>query len=87
MNLINENKPISDLIEDLDLLNDLIFEASTTDDLVEIESLLGISTILPTTNWEEIPSILKKLSSPFADTYQNIINKWIEIDQTNYKLK
>ena len=87
MNLINENKPISDLIEDLDLLNDLIFESKSTDDLVEIEGLLGISTILPTTNWEEIPSILKKLSSPFADTYQNIINKWIEIDQTNYKLK
>lgn len=81
MNLINENKPISDLIEDLDLLNDLIFESKSTDELIEIEKLIGISTILPTTNWEEIPSILKKLSSPFADTYQNIINKWIEIDQ------
>jgi hypothetical protein len=81
MNLINENKPINDLIEDLNIIDDLIFESKSTDDLVEIEGLLGISTILPTTNWEEIPSILKKLSSPFADTYQNIINKWIEIDQ------
>jgi hypothetical protein len=80
MNLINENKPINDLIEDLNIIDDLIFESKSTDDLVEIEGLLGISTILPTTNWEEIPSILKKLSSPFADTYQNIINKWIEID-------
>jgi hypothetical protein len=81
MNLINENKPINDLIKDLNIIDDLIFESKSTDDLVEIEGLLGISTILPTTNWEEIPSILKKLSSPFADTYQNIINKWIEIDQ------
>jgi hypothetical protein len=80
MNLINENKPINDLIEDLTIIDDLIFESKSTDDLVEIEGLLGISTILPTTNWEEIPSILKKLSSPFADTYQNLINKWIKID-------
>jgi hypothetical protein len=80
MNLINENKPINDLIEDLNIIDDLIFESKSTDDLVEIEGLLGISTILPTTNWEEIPSILKKLSSPFADTYQNLINKWIKID-------
>ena len=79
MNLINENKPINDLIEDLDLLNDLIFESKSTDELIEIEKLLGISQIL-TTDWEEIPSILKKLSSPFADTYQNLINKWIKID-------
>jgi hypothetical protein len=80
MNLINENKPTNDLIEDLNLIDNLIFEASTTDDLVEIENLIGISTILPTIEWENLPSILKKLSSPFADTYQNIINKWIEID-------
>jgi hypothetical protein len=80
MNLINENKPINDLIEDLNIIDDLIFKSKSTDDLVEIEGLLGISTILPTTNWEEIPLILKKLSSPFADTYQNLINKWVEID-------
>lgn len=80
MNLINENKTIGDLIENLDFINDLIYEASTTDDLVEIEDLIGISTILPTIDWENLPSILKKLSSPFAYTYQNLINKWTEID-------
>lgn len=80
MNLINENKTIGDLIENLNSIDDLIFEASTTDDLVEIEDLIGISTILPTIDWENLPSILKKLSSPFADTYQNLINKWTEID-------
>jgi hypothetical protein len=79
MNLINENKPTNDLIEDLNLIDNLIFEASTTDDLVEIENLIGISQIL-TIDWEELPGILRKLKSPFADTYQNIINKWIEID-------
>ena len=79
MNLINENKPINDLIEDLDLLNDLIFESKSTDELIEIEKLIGISQIL-TTDWEEIPGILRKLKSPFADTYQNLINKWIKID-------
>jgi hypothetical protein len=50
MNLINENKPINDLIKDLNIIDDLIFESKSTDDLVEIEGLLGISTILPTTN-------------------------------------
>jgi hypothetical protein len=80
MNLINKNKPINDLIEDLNIIDDLIFESKSTDDLVEIEGLLGISTILPTIEWENLPSILKKLSSPFADTYQNLINKWIKID-------
>lgn len=70
-----------EFLNQLDSIDDLISDAETTEDLIELEEMVGLSTFTGVSDWGELLVFLRRLRSPYSSFVSNLCNRWDEIEE------
>lgn len=81
MEMIDEYqlRTVETLIKALEAVDELIADANTLSELIDIEKLIGVTAAMKLEGWKAVANLLSKLKSPYALTYQKLVERWEEI--------
>ena len=78
--LINEGLSNERIAEEIDVIMELAEEADSVNELLDIESLVGIADYFDSNSWEDIVDMLAMLNSPWRPLYVDLVECWEKLD-------
>ena len=81
MSFITENKTSEEIALEFFAIKELVDQATSIDELLEIEEMIGVCALIGANDWEELYTILIHLRSPYADIIGILKDKWEELEE------